>query len=213
MAPKKGKRPPTAKRPSSPPHRKERDEKKRRSTRNRPPKIGEAEIIAERRVQVLALRKAGMSYRAIATRVGASIDTVWSDVQAELSELNALTAEHAEDVLTLEMRRLDDLQVQVTNILQAGPTPRAIDTAIRLMERRAKMLGVDAPSKKQISGPDGMPLGGGGVTSQMLEERESFLLTKMDELLANVEKRLKASGDPSPIVADADMPIEGAPTS
>jgi DNA-binding CsgD family transcriptional regulator len=180
-----------ARRPPTAPHRKAKTERRRQSTRNRPPHPGEAEAIAARREQVLALRKAGLSYRAIAREVGVSVETAWADVQAELSSLNSLTAEHAEDVLSLEMRRLDDLQVHVTNLIRAGATPRVIDTAIRLMERRAKMIGMDAPAKKQISGPDGMPLGGGGVTSQMLEEREAFLIVKMDELLANVEKRLR----------------------
>lgn len=181
------------------PRRKARDDAKRKSTRTRPPHPGEAERIQARREKALALRKAGASFRMIAKECEVSVETAHSDVMAELSALSEITQAHAEDVRALEIRRLDDLQVNITNILRTGATPRAIDSAIRLSERRAKMLGLDAPAKRQVSGPDGMPLGGIGITQQTIDEREEFLIVKMNELLDNVAKRLRGDVDePAP---------------
>ena len=67
------------------------------------------------------------------------------DVQDELARLDAVIKQRAERLRDLEVARLDRL----TRALEVGITdgdPRAVVAAVRLMERRAKLLGLDAPT-------------------------------------------------------------------
>ena len=48
---------------------------------------------------------------------------------------------------------------------------RAIDTVLRLMDRRAKLNGLDVPVKAEVSGPDGGPI---ALASGSLEEMEQL---------------------------------------
>lgn len=115
---------------------------------------GDAERIAARRVQALELRKAGASYRQIAQATAVDVATAWDDVQAEMSALRALTGQAAEDARTLELARLDRWQSKLeANGLQDGDH-RAVAAAVRISERRAKLLGLDAPVRVQPVAPE-----------------------------------------------------------
>ncbi|WP_435606697.1 hypothetical protein [Streptomyces ardesiacus] len=58
---------------------------------------------------------------------------------------------------------------------------RAVDTVLRLMDRRAKLNGLDMPVKTEVSGPDGgaVPLGAGTLTelSQLIDIAGSAVST------------------------------------
>jgi DNA-binding CsgD family transcriptional regulator len=96
----------------------------------------------ERRIKVLSLRKAGVSFRAIAETLGCSIATVHGDVQHVYAELNAQQQAEAQELRTLEAARLDDLQAGCWSRARNGDL-KAIQTALRIMERRARLLGLD----------------------------------------------------------------------
>lgn len=102
---------------------------------------------AERRRRALNLRKTGFSYRQIAEQLDVTVKTAYNDVQ---HELKAITKEPAEQVLEIELNRLDDL-LRVTSAVafdasrKAGDRLGAIDRALRIMDRRAKYLGIDEP--------------------------------------------------------------------
>jgi DNA-binding transcriptional MerR regulator len=103
----------------------------------------------ERRLQVLAkqrqaleLRQAGYSYDVIAEmlhyadRSGAH--------KAVTAGLKAALREPAQQLRTLEEERLDKLQTAVWARALAGDA-KMVDRALRILERRAKLLGLDAP--------------------------------------------------------------------
>lgn len=100
--------------------------------------------IATRRVQALDLRKAGATYRRIAEALSVDVSTAYADVQAELTALRTLAAEQAEEVREIELRRLDDYTLGLTPKARKGDAD-AVRTLIRVSERRAKLLGLDAP--------------------------------------------------------------------
>jgi len=128
---------------------------KKEIQRRRPPHPGEEEQIAARRVQALNLRKAGASYRAIAQQLGVDVSTAWSDVQAELGALRALATTAAEDVRALELQRLDALTAGLfVKATQQGGDARAVMALVRVSDRRAKLLGLDAPVKVQPVAPE-----------------------------------------------------------
>ena len=56
----------------------------------------------------------------------------------------------------------------------------SIDRALRLMERRASMLGLDAPKRQEISGPDGSPIEIDERITLTEQERDNRILTILD---------------------------------
>jgi hypothetical protein len=69
--------------------------------------------------------------------------------------LDAIGKEKAERLCELEIRRLDALTMALAPGIQSGDV-RAILAAVRVMERRAKLLGLDGPQR--FAGPDGGPV-------------------------------------------------------
>lgn len=107
--------------------------------------------IEERRAQAIELRKAGMTYRQIADEIGyADPSSAQQAVKMGLKEV--LLDAGAEDVINLELARLDEYTLQVFAILRDEDASydqklRALDRALMIAERRARYLGLDAPEK------------------------------------------------------------------
>jgi DNA-binding CsgD family transcriptional regulator len=125
----------------------------RKTPRNRPP--GKDAAKRDRAIKALELRIAGATYRQIGAQLGVSECTAYHDVQEELGRLDTIGKEKAERLRELEARRLDALTIALAPALQSGDV-RAILAAVRVMERRAKLLGLDGP--QQFAGPDGGPV-------------------------------------------------------
>lgn len=105
---------------------------------------------AEREDQAFTLRKSGMTYGEIAERVGfKSRQSALNAVQRALAKLPPppLLEEHRK----MEWGRLDAMQAALWPKVEAAD-PEACRVVIRIMERRAKMLGSDAlPSMNAVS--------------------------------------------------------------
>ena len=96
------------------------------------------------------LRRDGLSYRQIAKAMGCSVAGAHDMVRRALREA---IREPAEELRTLELERLDALYAKVMVIVDTGSTKEvlnAIDRALRIMERRSKLLGLDAPLKQDL---------------------------------------------------------------
>lgn len=102
----------------------------------------------ERQLRALELRKAGYSYRAIAEELGISVSAAYRATTRALKRLNEKTQEEAEVVRRLELERLDDLLLAMWPKAQNGDQG-AVDRILRIMERRARLLGLDAPLKEE----------------------------------------------------------------
>jgi hypothetical protein len=132
--------------PRTPPPRTPR-KRKRRSPR--PP--GEDAKKRARANQALELRIAGATYRQIAAQLGVSEKAAYYDVQDELARLDPIIHGRAERLRELENARLDRLHVALAAGIKAG-RESAILATVRVMERRAKLCGLDAPERVQVSG-------------------------------------------------------------
>ena len=108
-----------------------------------------------RHLQALELRKAGATYQAIADQLGYA--NARGAHKAVASALKLTLREPADEVRDLEVARLDAMLLPLWRRVQQGDE-RAVDRALRIMERRARLLGLDAPSKSEQSGSDGEPL-------------------------------------------------------
>ena len=112
---------------------------------------------AERRLKAFELRKAGLSYKQIGDALGVSESMACKDVHKILRDLAEKTEGHAREYRQLELERVDALMAplwprargrRVTNpdtgvVEDIPPDLKAMDRLMRLMERRAKLLGLD----------------------------------------------------------------------
>jgi len=103
----------------------------------------------ERQSEALKFRKAGWTYDAIAKRIGYA--NPGSAEKAVKAALRKMLHDDAKDVLQLELARLDDMLRGVYHLAEIG-NHGAIDRVLRIMERRASYLGIDAPTKITIEG-------------------------------------------------------------
>lgn len=95
---------------------------------------------AEKKRQALELRKAGVGYQAIADKLGYKGPA--GAHYAVKSALAAITKPAAAEVRDLEVERLDAMLFAIWPQVRNGNFG-ALDRAIKIMERRAKLLGLD----------------------------------------------------------------------
>lgn len=96
--------------------------------------------LIEKERQVLELRRAGASFEEIATRVGYRNRAAAH--KAYRRAISRVLKEPAEDVRDLELDRLDRLLMGVWAKASRGELG-AVDRALRIGERRARLLGLD----------------------------------------------------------------------
>jgi hypothetical protein len=102
---------------------------------------------ADRDRRIINSRLAGASYQQIATTLGLSIGLAHKVVKAHLAETLLATRMDAEAIRQQEAARLDQLQAAVWSAAMKGQIS-ASQQALRIMERRAKMLGLDTPNEE-----------------------------------------------------------------
>lgn len=169
---------------------------------------------AERVAEALELRKAGLSFRQIeqemeARHPGLSYgkSSIERDIKNELGRIKQESLETAEQVLALELLRLDDLQQaywlyatggeivlardesgRPTKVKQVRPSVEKAELVLKIMERRAKLMGLDKVELR-VGDPAGKPLTNG--LEQLAEE-------KLDQLIANLSASVQAASYPTP---------------
>jgi hypothetical protein len=124
---------------------------------------------AERDAKALELRKDGLTYTQIAERLGISRSTAHKHVTRGLHRTRQ---EPADELRRLEAERLNQLWAEAMAVLRRrhvlvqsgkvvkdddgqpitddGPLLQATTTLLRVMERRARLLGLDAPARHEV---------------------------------------------------------------
>ena len=144
--------------------------------------------IAERQRQALEMRKAGATYEQIAKALKfADRSNVRKAVQ---SALQAIIKEPAEEVLQLELQRLDAMIVGLWAKAKTGDG-QAVDRVLRIMERRAGYLGLDAPKRVEQT----------NIEASATPHEE--LLSR----LAGIASTVGAGGVPSPTDGEAEAGV------
>ena len=125
---------------------------------------------AKRRITVMDLRLQGRSFRQIAEMLDAPMSTVYRDYKVTMQEYASQANESASEVRALECQRLDELQNEMWAQLAEARSEKVDDSGesvprsaqdqnaslgtvnaiVRIMERRAKLAGIDAPTKTTI---------------------------------------------------------------
>lgn len=137
----------------------------------------------ERQRDALELRKSGLSYDAIATRLGYAHAS--GAHKAVTLALKRTIQEPADELRRVEVERLDAALSAIWKKVLSGDT-WAIDRMLKIMERRAALLGLDAPQRREVTGKDGGPMRHehSGPDFSALTMEEQFAL---DQMLAKVE--------------------------
>lgn len=126
---------------------------------------------AEKDAIACEMRARGMTYREIAAELQVARSAAHKMVERALREI---IQEPAEEVRRLELERLDALYAAAMDILERhhvtvshgrivlgmdgepleddGPVLQAIDRLLKIQERRARLLGLDAATKTEVSG-------------------------------------------------------------
>lgn len=94
----------------------------------------------------LVLRGQGKKYKEIGGQMGVTESRAHQMVKEAIDSISTEIRESAFDVLTLELTALNELAARAWKKLGPdGFEPEVVNTLLRIMERRAKYLGLDAP--------------------------------------------------------------------
>jgi transposase len=103
---------------------------------------------AAQQAECYRLRLTGMSIRDIAKVTNLSTGTVENRIKAEI---NATVQPLADELRAIEVARMDrwleKLNEQIEDDECAPRTARNVEVAVKVAERRAKLLGIDAPQQ------------------------------------------------------------------
>lgn len=114
---------------------------------------GDRERIAERRDKVFSLMRGGVvRRRALAQALHVAASTIQRDINAVLKELRAKTSLNAEAMRDLGVARCDGIIAALWPERKKPPAALAI---LKAEERRARLHGLDAPTKIAPTTPDG----------------------------------------------------------
>ena len=111
--------------------------------------------ILARQQTALNLRKSGLSYAAIASKLSAEYGEKYSkqlahqDVDKCLKEIATVLVHDAEELRALELERLNTLQLKLHAQVERGDVG-AVKAALAIIDRRCKLLGLDAPIQVKI---------------------------------------------------------------
>ena len=108
--------------------------------------------VIEREKKVLELRRGGLTFDLIADRVGYA--SASGAHKAYISACKRIVVEDVVAIRNAEIDRLDIAQAaiwgDVVNGADAQERARAILALMKIMERRARLLGLDVPTKSQV---------------------------------------------------------------
>lgn len=111
-------------------------------------------IKLQRQQAALELRRSGLSYSEIAHRIGIGKTTAHRLIEDAIREASATINDEAREMKALELSRLDGMLAGLWTDARRGNV-QAVDRVLKIMERRAKLLGLDAPVKVASTTPAG----------------------------------------------------------
>jgi hypothetical protein len=98
--------------------------------------------------KALTMRMEGKTFEVIRLELGYA--TRQGAYMAVRTSLDAITREPAQELIKLDLERLDALWIPQYTQAQSGDV-LAMNACMKLMERRAKLLGLDAPAKQDVN--------------------------------------------------------------
>ncbi len=104
----------------------------------------------DRELQALDMRKSGATYDQIGAALGITTQGAYKAIIRSLRRLNEKNAEDSSELRRLEVERLDKMLAAIWNMVIIGDQG-AIDRALKISERRARLFGLDAPTRTDLT--------------------------------------------------------------
>lgn len=153
-------------------------------------KSARRKVVKDWRAEALRLHVDGWTMREIAKKVGKALSTVHEGIEAELAEITRPHAEEAhkerERKREVEGARLDAIIRGHLKKARAGDA-EAAHVVISAVRQRAKLFGLEAPTKTEHTGRDGGPIMSFDLSKVSDEQLERILAGDLSAL---------AGGDP-----------------
>ena len=125
----------------------------------------------QRREQVAGLLLARTPYRQMASMLNVALSTIAKDVQIIRKRWVASSLHSYEQHVSEQAALLDGLERAMAPKALLGDA-RAAEVLLRVMERRARLLGLDRPVRHEVTGVDGGPI---VMTETLAEEAEALV--------------------------------------
>lgn len=158
--------------------------------------------VLQKEAQVVALRREGMTWDTIAQAVGYADP---SGAHAAYMRASArIVKEDIDAIRDMETERLDMLQGAYWRQAMTGDVPAGMQV-LRIMERRAKLLGIDQPIRQQV---EVITYDADGIDSEVA--RLVRLLESAEPTTSNEPNNESDSGEDGQM---AETPSESEPTT
>jgi hypothetical protein len=132
------------------------------------------EFLAERDLRIFKMRQSGVTQAEIARRFNMTTSAVGNAIRRQLQKMNSEALMAYPEVLRMELERLDALQSAIWPLTQhrrvkmddgtevaVEPDMKAVQTALSIMDRRSKLLGMEQNNvniQMDISGAGNSPI-------------------------------------------------------
>lgn len=159
-------------------------------------RVAERERLAARRVEAMSLKMAGLDWDQIAARLQTTRRNAQRLVEDTIARAVATGVEAMREV---ENARLDRMQAGIWSQAIQGDIP-SINAVLRIQDRRARMNGLDAPTKIDLNV---------GIRHEMESALDELRLTLLGDTYT-VEDAQVVSGDEDEDPDDPDAPYRFA---
>ena len=147
----------------------------------------------DRQTKVAELRLSGFtSQRAIAARLGVDPATINRDFKELDAKFQEIAAQDIARAKGLDLERIEALIDAIWDKAAKGDT-WSVDRVVKLLERKASMLGLDAPKKTEVTGKDGGPMQMEHITAMLAADMgldPAEVLAEADRIVANMQQRI-----------------------
>lgn len=133
------------------------------------PRKIETESLIQRAIE---LRKAGATYEVIGQQLQVSRSRAYQLVLEGLEVIKEQIRGEAGVLIALEVERLDNL---LLGLWRDRTKPRVVDSILRILERKHKLQGLDAPTRIEASGLGGTSIQVNNHLSKISDEDLEFL--------------------------------------
>lgn len=106
---------------------------------------------AKRRQLAIDMRMEGHTYEEIGSALGTDRAAAYRLVKRTLDNLNKANADNVESMRNLDLMRLDQLQQAIWHQAVVLGDIQSIQTILKIIERRAKLAGLDMPVQKVVA--------------------------------------------------------------
>jgi hypothetical protein len=111
-------------------------------------------LARERERKALDLRLTGKTYEVIGAELGVAAPSAYKAVKRGIARIEKQTAESAREMIRLELERLDAMHDALWPRVLRGDE-KAVESALHILEQRAKLVGLYAPTKIAPTDPSG----------------------------------------------------------